>query len=117
MVSLMSWIGTPLWQLVERDGGVAALVGVPVADACSLGHLAEVSLRSSPGRRPKVMESTNSASSRTFVSASWSRPSWARQRRQVVSFSSTLVCTTGAPSRGLVRHASSLVSVAAWVAS
>jgi hypothetical protein len=32
----MSWMGTP-----DRDGGVAALVGVPVADACALGYLAE----------------------------------------------------------------------------
>jgi hypothetical protein len=36
----MSWIGTPLWLIIETAVW-RPLVGVPVTDACTLGHLAE----------------------------------------------------------------------------
>ena len=39
-MSLISWIGDAV-AAHDRDGGVPSLVGVPVADACSFGHLAE----------------------------------------------------------------------------
>jgi len=38
-VSLISWIGTPLWLMIETQ--VPALVSVPVADARASGHFAE----------------------------------------------------------------------------
>ncbi len=63
-----------------------------------------------------MSESTNSASSLRLSSASPSSPSCARHERQVVSCSSVLVSVIGASLGGLVPHASSPVSVAAWVA-
>jgi hypothetical protein len=75
------------------------------------------SSRSSPGRRPSVIDSTNSASSLREVSVSSSRPSCSRQKRQVVAARSVPISVTGAPSRVHVPHASAPVSVAAWVAA
>jgi hypothetical protein len=53
-VSLMSWIGTPV-VAHDRDGGVTSLVGVPVADARSLGHLAESPVERVLGVRMAVL--------------------------------------------------------------
>jgi predicted acyl esterase len=54
----------------------------------------DVSMRSSPGRRPRVIEMTNSASSLPFVSSLSSRPSCKRHVRHVVFLSSAETSVT-----------------------
>jgi hypothetical protein len=73
-------------------------------------------LRSSPGRRPRVIEMTNSAWSLPSASSLSSRRSCARHVRHVVSLGSADTSVTVASGCGLFPHASSPVSVAAWVA-
>jgi len=73
-------------------------------------------MRSSPGRRPRVIEMTNSASSLPLASSLSSRPSCERHVRHVVSLSSAETSVTVASGCGLFPQASSPVSVAAWAA-
>ena len=65
--------------------------------ALSRSTWSQASLRSSPGRRPSVIDSTNSASSLRFSFASASSPRFARQNRQVVVARSVPISMTGAP--------------------
>ena len=76
----------------------------------------QVSLRSSPGRRPSVIARTKSASSRTAVSVLSSMPSCERHARQVTSFSPTSISVTLASSVACCRTRAGVVTVAAWVA-
>jgi len=76
-----------------------------------------VSARSSPGLRPRVIARMNSASSRPWSELVPSSPSCVRHERHVASARSVPVCVMVASRRGLVPHASSPVSVAAWVAA
>jgi hypothetical protein len=68
------------------------------------------------GRRPRVIEMTNSAWSLPLASSVSSRPSCERHDRHVVSLSSVDTSVMVASACGLFPHASSLVSVAAWAA-
>lgn len=73
-------------------------------------------MRSSPGRRPSVIEMTKSAWSLLLASSLSSRPSCERHERHVVSLSSADTSVMVASLCGLFPQASSPVSVAAWVA-
>jgi hypothetical protein len=74
-------------QLADRHTWITSL---------SRSTWSQESLRSSPGRRPSMIDSTNSASSLRLASALASRPSSARQKRQVVWHRSVSISVTGA---------------------